>query len=185
MWKAYGHIQKAAMSGLSAAEHLFEYSSRWKRTQNQMSAGKTTCNGAWREAIRRPIAAFIINLQHGYGSIVVVGNTINDRICQRTVTTAEPLIPFLKCILGAENRWRFLRLLWSSSKSSPFVLHSSKFPREATHPESGTTDLHTSPWFFCSYYLSCWFRINKQIRKTDILGIEILLTSSIPKAQAM
>ena len=41
-------------------------------------------------------------------TITVMGNAVNDCICQRTVITAELSIPFLKFILGAENRRRFL-----------------------------------------------------------------------------
>jgi len=37
-------------------------------------------------------------------TITVMGNAVNDCICQRTVITAELIIPFLKFILGAENR---------------------------------------------------------------------------------
>ena len=38
-------------------------------------------------------------------TITVMGNAVNDCICQRTVITAELIIPFLKFILG---------VLWSS-----------------------------------------------------------------------
>ena len=37
-------------------------------------------------------------------SVTVMSNTVNDRICQRTVITAELVIPFLEFILRAENR---------------------------------------------------------------------------------
>jgi hypothetical protein len=37
-------------------------------------------------------------------AVAVVGNTINDCVCQRTVIAAELVIPLLKLILGAENR---------------------------------------------------------------------------------
>ena len=37
-------------------------------------------------------------------SVTVMSNTVNDRICQRTVITTELVILFLEFILGAENR---------------------------------------------------------------------------------
>ena len=46
---------------------------------------------------------FSINARDIY-SVTVMGNTVNDCICQRTVITTELVIPFLEFILGAENR---------------------------------------------------------------------------------
>lgn len=37
-------------------------------------------------------------------AITVMSDAVNDCICQRTVITAELVIPFLEFILGAENR---------------------------------------------------------------------------------
>lgn len=37
-------------------------------------------------------------------SIAVVGNTVNDCICQWAVIPTQLVVPFLELILGAENR---------------------------------------------------------------------------------
>ena len=37
-------------------------------------------------------------------AIAVMGNTVNDCICQRTVITTQLVIPLLELILGAEDR---------------------------------------------------------------------------------
>lgn len=37
-------------------------------------------------------------------AIAVMGNAVNDCICQRTIITTQLVVPFLELILGAENR---------------------------------------------------------------------------------
>ena len=80
-----------------------ELSERWNITSRRI--GVLCAEGRIEGAIKKGKTSimFSINACDIY-SIAVVGNTVNDCICQRTVTTAELLIPFLECILGTENR---------------------------------------------------------------------------------
>ena len=70
----------------------------------------------------------------------------------------------------------FLRLRWSSSKIS-LCSESVGFNRSHSSRIRTTGLAYLAMTFFVTAICPCHLRINKQIRKTDILGIEILLTS--------
>ena len=75
-------------------------------------------------------------------TITVMGNAVNDCICQRTVITAELIIPFLKFILGARKSSK-ISCVSGGAVRRYSLCSESVGSIEAIHTKSGQQDWHT------------------------------------------
>lgn len=107
-------------------------------------------------------------------TVAVMSNTVNDRICQRTGVSTKLVISFFKTILRTKDRGGFLTSSMQKLKNvflfdfcwfqqKPFIENENQRIGVFSHDLSIGT------------IRPCHFQINKQIRKTDIPGIVILL----------
>ncbi len=102
--------------------------------------------------------------------VAVMSNTVNDRICQRTGVSTKLVIPFFKTILRTKDRGGFLTSSMQKLKNV-FLFDFCKSFIKNENQRIGVFSHDLS----IGTIRPCYFQINKQIWKTDIPGIVILL----------